>query len=125
MVTRWQRWIETKFGALVSLILSAFRRNPQPRVVASPNMLLKKYAADFSKMGAQFEEAIQNRFPSLGIDDFPRDVQRELFDRRNRAIHQGVPTFSREERLKCINIAVLVMMLLEHMHLAKAKNLSV
>jgi hypothetical protein len=73
--------------------------------------------------GSPFEEAIQNRFPSLGIDNFPRDVQRELFDRRNRAIHQGVPTFSREESLKCVNIALLVMMLLDHMHQARAKEL--
>jgi len=74
-------------------------------------------------VGSPFEEAIQNRFPSLGIDDFPRDVQRELFNRRNRAIHQGVPTFTREESLKCVNIALLVMMLLDHMHLAKSKEL--
>lgn len=75
---------------------------------------LERYVKDNDELRAFLEE----RFPSLDIDNLAVSLQKELFWPRNEILHYGKSHHTAENALKCINIAAVSMRLFNDMEKA-------
>ena len=59
---------------------------------------------------------IKNDFPSLDEKNLAESFQKKLFSPRNRILHLGDSTHTKDDAIRCFNIAELGLKILDRMH---------
>ena len=63
----------------------------------------------------ELSDIVKNGFPSLRLDHLTKDFQKKLFWPRNRILHLADTSFSKDDAIRCYNIATLGLMILDEM----------
>jgi hypothetical protein len=93
-------------------------RNIAERLESVTKLLDPRGVDDFardSELGGQ----IDKDFPSLNLGSLARDFQQSLFWPRNRILHTGYADYTKDDALRCHNIALVGLTLLREMDTAR------
>lgn len=78
--------------------------------------------SEFVKSRTDLREIVEKGFPSLSMDELSKSFQTNLFWPRNRVLHLGDSSFSKEDANRCFNFATLGLKILEVLDLEKRKT---
>jgi len=71
----------------------------------------RQFVIDTSKL----RDIVKSGFPSLRLEHLTKDFQEKLFWPRNRVLHLADISFSKDESMRCYNIATLGLLILDQM----------